>query len=136
MQRNIYAYTPPDSPYPEYLSVNENEGRIEVTVRSPCTDGVAEGQTASMALPRSEVEVLRRALQGEMTEEQIKHMADQFLRWSLPADFAPDGGISFDSAGNKGTPHEFARHPSGTNLLDAAQAEAMVRHMIEGLPQG
>jgi hypothetical protein len=25
--------------------------------------------------------------------------------------------------------------PSGTNLFDATQADAMVRHMLEGLPE-
>ena len=66
-----------------------------------------------------------------MTEEQIKHMVDQFLRWSFPEDFNPDGGISFERS-RCGTV-EYPM-PSGTNLLDASQAEAMVRHMIEGMP--
>lgn len=29
---------------------------------------------------------------------------------------------------------ESRREPVGTNLFDAQQAEAMVRHMIQGLP--
>jgi hypothetical protein len=36
----------------------------------------------------------------------------------------------------KGTTYEFRRHPVGTNLLDATQAEAMVRYMVEGLSGG
>lgn len=70
-----------------------------------------------------------------MTDAQIRHMVDRFLSWRLPENFSPDGGISFEPLGNKGTPHEYTHEPSGTNLLDAAQAEAMVRHMIEGMPQ-
>lgn len=74
-----------------------------------------------------------------MTEDQIKHMANRFLGWKLPEHFQPDAGISFNPEYNveynaaRGKPP--ARHtPYGTNLFDAAQAEAMVRHMIDGMP--
>lgn len=60
----------------------------------------------------------------------IKDMVNRFLAWPLPKDFAPDGGISFERVSNKGTPHEYERHPSGTNLLTATQAEEMVRFML------
>lgn len=66
-------------------------------------------------------------------EAQIKHMVERFLNWKLPENFNPDGGISFERFGNKGTPHEYRREPVGTNLFDAIQAAAMVRHMLEGL---
>lgn len=69
-----------------------------------------------------------------MTEDQIKHMVDRFLNWKLPEHFNPDGGVSFEPFGNAGTPHQYERQPFGTNLLDATQADAMVRHMIEGMP--
>lgn len=69
-----------------------------------------------------------------MTEAQIKHMVSRFLSWKLPANFNPDGGVAFTPVGNAGTPHEYRNEPSGTNLLDAVQAEAMVRHLLEGLP--
>lgn len=68
-----------------------------------------------------------------MTDEQIKYMVDRFLNYRLPENWKPDGGISFERFGNKGTPHQCTREPSGTNLLDAMQAEAMVRHMTEGM---
>jgi len=71
-----------------------------------------------------------------MTKDQIKHMVDRFLMWKLPDNFNPDGGLSFERFGNKGTPHQYRREPSGTNLFDADQADAMVRHMIEGMPDG
>lgn len=69
-----------------------------------------------------------------MTDEQIKHMVDRFLGWKLPADLAPDGGLTFKRYGNPGIRYEYKNEPTGTNLLDVTQAEAMVRYMIEGLP--
>lgn len=72
-----------------------------------------------------------------ITPEQIKYMADRFLAWKLPAGFRPDGGITFEPFGNKGTQYEYKREPSGTNLLDATQAYAMVQHMVAGgMPPG
>lgn len=70
-----------------------------------------------------------------MTDEQIKHMVNRFLAWNLPADFSPDAGITFEPTYNNGTPQGGKHEPSGTNLLNANQAEAMVRHMVDGLPQ-
>ena len=70
----------------------------------------------------------------KMTDEQIKHMVNRFLGWKLPENFRPDAGISFKATFNDGTPYEMKHNPSGTNLFDAAQAEEMVRFMIEGLP--
>lgn len=74
----------------------------------------------------------------DITDEQIKIMVDRFLQWKLPADFNPDGGISFEPEYNK---EYMARHgrppmkhePVGTNLLTAEQAEKMVRFMLEPL---
>lgn len=77
-----------------------------------------------------------------MTDEQIKHMVNRFLSWKLPANFNPDAGISFkaefnDSPGAMaflGNNEPMRHQPIGTNLFDATQAEAMVRHMIEQMP--
>jgi hypothetical protein len=69
-----------------------------------------------------------------MTDDQIKHMVNRFLTWRLPETFNPDGGVKFEPFGNAGTKYEYRHQPSGTNLLDATQAEALVRHMIEDLP--
>jgi hypothetical protein len=69
-----------------------------------------------------------------MTDDQIKRMVNRFLMWKLPRDFNPDGGIRFSPTFNVGIPKAPMEHrPYGTNLLDASQAEAMVRHMVEGL---
>ncbi|MBY9051665.1 hypothetical protein K7462_30780, partial [Pseudomonas fluorescens] len=71
-----------------------------------------------------------------MTDAQIKYMVDRFLSWKLPADFNPDGGVSFKKTFNDHLPTPSKHEPSGTNLLDATQATAMVRYMIEGIPEG
>ncbi len=68
-----------------------------------------------------------------MTEAQIKHMVDRFLTWKLPTAFNPDGGISFERIAGASGPHPFVREPTGTNLLSADQATAMVRHISDGL---
>jgi hypothetical protein len=69
-----------------------------------------------------------------MTEDQIKHMVNRFLGWRLPAPWHPDNGISYNrpNYSHAPTPHDW---PSGTNLFDATQADAMVRHMIAGMPE-
>ena len=69
-----------------------------------------------------------------MTKEQIKHMVNRFLMWKLPENFNPDGGISFKPMFNEHTPHPMKHEPTGTNLLGADQAEAMVRHMLDDKP--
>lgn len=66
-----------------------------------------------------------------MTNEQIKHMVDRFLGWRLPENFNPDAGISYVRPNY--APSVDAT-PTGTNLFDATQAEAMVRYLIDGLP--
>jgi hypothetical protein len=67
-------------------------------------------------------------------------MANRFLGWKLPENFNPDAGIKFEPEFNveynakRGLPP--ARHePTGTNLFDYTQAEAMIRHLVEGLPE-
>lgn len=77
-----------------------------------------------------------------MTDDQIKHMVERFLRWKLPENFSPDGGISFKAEYNDspaamaalGIDKPMRAEPSGTNLFDYSQAEAMVRYMIAGMP--
>ncbi len=62
-------------------------------------------------------------------------MIDRFLGWRLPENFSPDGGISFKKTFNDHMPTPMKHEPTGTNLFDAEQATAMVRYMIEGLPE-
>ena len=70
-----------------------------------------------------------------MTEDQIKHMVDRFLCWKLPENFSPDAGISFKRTFNEHMHTPSKHEPTGTNLFGADQADAMVRHMLEGLPK-
>lgn len=69
-----------------------------------------------------------------LSDEQVKYLVARFLCWKLPTDFSPDGGISFEAEYNVLTKHPSKHEPIGTNLLDAGQAEAMVRHMLIGMP--
>lgn len=57
-----------------------------------------------------------------MEKKMIDKMVDRFLCWKLPADFAPDCGISFDS-------HNGQCEPVGTNLFTAEQAKRMFEHV-------
>jgi len=68
-----------------------------------------------------------------MTDDQIKHMVQRFLSWKLPDPFRPDNGITFTPRLAE-EPLRSRHWPVGTNLLDATQAEAMVRHMLDGMP--
>lgn len=65
---------------------------------------------------------------------QVKHMVDRFLGWRLPDDLSPDCGISFKRTFNDHLPMPSKHEPTGTNLLTATQADAMVRYMLQGMP--
>lgn len=65
-----------------------------------------------------------------MEKTPIDVMVDRFLGWKLPEDFNPDGGISFKPTFNEGTPYEMKHKPSGTNLLTATQAKAMLEYVL------
>ena len=69
-----------------------------------------------------------------MTDAQIKQMAERFLAWKLPADFAPDAGISFKAEFNEHTDHPMRHQPTGTNLLNYTQALAMVQWICADQP--
>jgi hypothetical protein len=69
-----------------------------------------------------------------MTDQErtalIERLTQRFLGWKLPANFNPDGGISFDPIANKGYAFESRREPVGTNLLDADQARQMFEYLL------
>lgn len=71
---------------------------------------------------------------GGMSGNLVRYMVSRFLQWKLPENFRPDGGISFKPFFNEHTEYSMRAEPCGTNLFDAQQAEAMVRHMLEGAP--
>lgn len=50
MSENITAYTAPGATYPEYVSINERDGQVEITVRAPATADGQCGVTAAMKM--------------------------------------------------------------------------------------
>lgn len=65
----------------------------------------------------------------------INESVSRFLAWKLPADFAPDAGITFNPNANADSPIElqYKHEPTGTNLFYAGQAEAMLTHVFKPL---
>lgn len=62
----------------------------------------------------------------------IEQMVSRFLGWKLPANFAPDCGISFKRESDYAHP-EFGHtkyEPVGTNLFTADQAKAMFEYCM------
>lgn len=62
-------------------------------------------------------------------------MVDRFLSWKLPQNFHPDSFISFDREKHDawgGYPNSW---PTGTNLLTAEQAKAMLEHVLQPQPE-
>lgn len=66
-----------------------------------------------------------------MSDDLIDKMVDRFLQWKLPEDFSPDAGISFKRNFNEHLTPPMRHEPTGTNLLNAKQAEDMVRYITE-----
>lgn len=64
-----------------------------------------------------------------MKTQTTDEMVNRFLSWNLPADFMPDCYIAFKHPGGN------ASWPSGTNLLNAAQAREMLEHVMQMLPE-
>lgn len=56
-------------------------------------------------------------------------MVNNFLAWRLPQAFAPDNGISFTPPAPVASGF-FDGWPIGTNLLTAAEARAMLEHVL------
>ena len=60
MDRNIAVFTSASHPYPEYVSINERDGLIEIAVRSPATgpDSSHCGATSAMRMTREQFAAL------------------------------------------------------------------------------
>lgn len=69
-----------------------------------------------------------------MTDAQVAHMVSQFLAYQFPIDMQPDGGLILNPSYTAPNGELLPYRPTGTNLLNGTQAEAMVRHMLAGLP--
>lgn len=76
------------------------------------------------------IRAIMKALTREQREGVTDEMVARFLGWKLPADFAPDCGITFEPVGNKGTRFEYRFEPVGTNLLTAVQAREMLEYVL------
>lgn len=66
-------------------------------------------------------------------DAEIEQMVSRFLAWRLPRPWNPDNGISYQRPAYAHPPTD-SDWPTGTNLFDATQAEAMIRHMLGILP--
>lgn len=134
----LAAYTgpTPDVGYVGYLNVGLGDKGVIITVRPESADGSGSARvTIPVDAAKVAFEEALAALHGvPLSDTQIKHMVNRFLGWKLPENFNPDGGVSFEPVGNRGSQHEYRNEPIGTNVFDYTQAEAMVRHMIEGMP--
>ena len=70
-----------------------------------------------------------------MNEKDIDKMVDRFLTWKLPEHVIHDAGITFEPEYNvehmaKQGKLPCRHEPTGTNLFDADQARAMIKHII------
>lgn len=61
-QKNIFAYTAPGSEYPEYVSLNEREGSVVLTLRGPKNARGHVGETVDVTLPPLELWALEDAI--------------------------------------------------------------------------
>lgn len=129
----LHDFAPAAKPVPEHIS-DERLAEMLAQLGDDTFSGYPRSKGFKVADLRALLTELqhRREAEAETREALIKRMVDRFLGWKLPDDFSPDGGISFEKAGNAGTTHEYTREPMGTNLLDAVQATAMVRYMLNG----
>lgn len=66
----------------------------------------------------------------ELEEARLRAMADAFLCWKLPQDFAPDCGISFTPPAKPHPEALYTPWPIGTNLLTFPQALAMIKEIM------
>lgn len=100
-------------------------GRPSVSV-SPENDNAELGEQIARDNARNELW----ALMGYALKDRLAGPTDdqvgRFLSWSLPANFSPDAGVYFKP------PSHMASWPTGTNLLSAPQAKAMLQHVLGG----
>ena len=122
----IYAITDASNIYPAFINVSRtDDGLIRVTVRS---EGNSGRDIGSMDLTPKQMKRLAAesmaALHGDAPTPAVTDaMVSRFLSWQLPQDFAPDAGVSFN-------PRNGQLMPTGTNLLHAGQARAMLEHVM------
>lgn len=72
MQKNKFAYTAPESIYPAFVSLNERDGFMVLTVRGPRKENGDCGETVDVPVPRSELRKLFDSLREDMTPPMMK----------------------------------------------------------------
>lgn len=71
---------------------------------------------------------------GAAPVPDIAAMVGRFLSWTLPKDFGPDCGISFDGRLDDDW-NKNKTWPVGTNLLTAVQAREMLEYVLAAAPK-
>lgn len=96
--------------------------------------GNSATDTAKVFADRIELQLAYPVDPAPPQEVDIQALVNRFLGWKVPKDFAPDAGISYvppayatDAAG------VVVHYPVGTNLLNAVQAEAMLKYVVLGI---
>lgn len=95
---------------------------------------LAEMKQGESNLARAYLELRAEAERAKQAVSKmvIDHAVNRFLGWILPADFAPDCGISFKRESDYEHP-KYGRtkyEPAGINLFTADQARAMFEHCL------
>lgn len=72
MQTNKFAYTSPEAIYPAFVSLNERDGVMVLTVRGPRKDNGDCGETVDVPIPRTELMRLYEALRNELTPPMMR----------------------------------------------------------------
>lgn len=148
---NIFAHTEPTGPVPAYVSINDRHNdHVTITVRSRGNDGRDIG---AMTMPTWKLREMAMKLlehcdnvdeaNGKLKQApaqlpkpplgsshfpSVDEMVNRFLGWRFPADFQPDGGVSFVPSKT----HRNLYWPVGTNVLNAVQAKSMILHLLTG----
>lgn len=124
--KRLLSYTHPPAKVPEELVRQCEQAIDEAAQRKGGTlNGVREAQKKIRELLTTPTPATTAGADG-LPDEVIKAAVDRFLQWKLPADFYPDGGVSFDRAYEYDSPH----WPVGTNILTYEQAERMLRECL------
>lgn len=125
MNKTVFAHTPPGADFPPYVNLSRQDGAAyTLTVRSKGNGG---RDTAAIDLSPEALEALSSAALADLHQQPAvtDEMVSRFLSWKLPQDFSPDCYTSFDrEAAGAGS------WPTGTNLLNAIQARAMLEHIL------
>lgn len=88
MQKNLYAFTASGA-QPEYLSINDVDGNLQITVRSPDDGSPAPygpPYTACMTLPRDQVAALVQSLLAIPPHEAVAEAKPLVMYFATEAD--------------------------------------------------